>query len=67
MPDGLLWPGLATRNHWPIEDPVSFQGDSEATMEKLREVRDELSRRLDHWLAEQDLVVRQGQASADSP
>ena len=53
-----VWPGLATREHWPIEDPVAFQGDSEATLTKFREVRDELSRRLDLWLVWRDLTVR---------
>src|SRR5215831_4292240 len=44
-----VWPGLATRDHWPIEDPVVFDGGSEARLARFREVRDELSRRLDLW------------------
>jgi arsenate reductase len=46
------WPGVASRVHWPIEDPAAFRGDEEATRAKFREVREELSRRLDQWLAE---------------
>ena len=47
-----VWPGVLSRVHWPIEDPAAFQGDAAAAMRKFREVRDELSRRLDGWLAE---------------
>jgi arsenate reductase len=47
-----VWPGVLTRVHWPIEDPAAFRGDREAALEKFREARDEISRRLDRWLAE---------------
>jgi arsenate reductase len=47
-----IWPGVASRIHWPIEDPAAFRGDPDATRTKFREVRDELSRRLDQWIAE---------------
>jgi arsenate reductase len=53
-----VWPGLAKREHWAIEDPAAFRGDADATLAKFREVRDELSRQLDRWLAEQHLAVR---------
>jgi arsenate reductase len=46
------WPGVASRVHWPIEDPAAFRGDEESTRAKFREVREELSRRLDQWVAE---------------
>jgi len=45
------WPGVATRVHWPIEDPAAFRGDEEATRARFREVREQLSHRLDHWIA----------------
>jgi len=53
-----VWPGVATREHWPIEDPAAFHGDADATLAKFREVRDELSRRLDHWLGVRSSAVR---------
>jgi arsenate reductase (thioredoxin) len=54
------WPGVASRVHWPIEDPAAFRGDEDATRAKFRAVREELSHRLDRWLAEQ----RQAKASS---
>jgi arsenate reductase len=53
-----VWPGVNSREHWPIEDPAAFRGGAEATLAKFRGVRDELSRRLDHWLAERSATVR---------
>ncbi|HTO91823.1 MAG TPA: arsenate reductase ArsC [Candidatus Sulfotelmatobacter sp.] len=47
-----VWPGAISRVHWPIEDPAAFRGDPDSTRAKFREVREELSRRLDQWLAE---------------
>jgi arsenate reductase len=47
-----VWPGVATRIHWPIEDPAKFQGDADATRAKFREVRNELSHRIDQWITE---------------
>lgn len=46
------WPGVVSRVHWSIEDPAAFHGDETQTMTKFREVRDELSHRLDDWVAE---------------
>jgi arsenate reductase len=50
-----VWPGILTRVHWPIEDPAAFRGDAAAALAKFRRVRDELSRRLDLWLAERSI------------
>jgi arsenate reductase len=47
-----VWPGVLTRVHWPVEDPAAFRGDREAALQKFRAARDEISRRLDGWLAE---------------
>ena len=46
-----VWPGVAERLHWPIEDPAAFVGDEEATLTKFRQVRDELRRRVVDWVA----------------
>jgi len=47
-----VWPGVATRVHWPIEDPAAFRGEPAAALEKFRDTRDEIARRLDRWLTE---------------
>jgi arsenate reductase len=46
-----VWPGVLTRVHWPIQDPAAFRGDPEATRQRFRDARDEISSRLDAWLA----------------
>jgi arsenate reductase len=48
-----VWPGVVSRVHWPIEDPAAFRGNADSTRDKFREVREELSHRLDQWLAQQ--------------
>ena len=45
-----VWPGVASRVHWPIEDPAAFRGEVEGARAKFREIRDEISDRLDGWL-----------------
>jgi arsenate reductase len=45
-----VWPGILTRDHWPIEDPAAFRGEAVEALARFRRVRDELSRRLDAWL-----------------
>jgi arsenate reductase len=47
-----IWPGVASRVQWPIEDPAAFKGDPGGALQKFRDVRDELSKHLDGWLAE---------------
>jgi arsenate reductase len=52
-----LWPGVATRVHWPIDDPAAFRGDPAATLQAFRDARDEISTRLDQWLAEHEVAT----------
>lgn len=42
-----VYPGVVTRDFWPIDDPAS----SEPTLGRFREARDEISARLDDWLS----------------
>jgi arsenate reductase len=44
------WPGVSERLHWDFEDPASFAGTEEETLAKFREVRDEISDRIQAWL-----------------
>jgi arsenate reductase len=53
-----VWPGVVSRTHWSIEDPAAFRGESSAALAKFRHVREELSRRLDQWLADHHVTSR---------
>jgi arsenate reductase (thioredoxin) len=47
-----IFPGMGQRLHWPIEDPSAFVGSEEETLNKFREVREQLDERIRAWLAE---------------
>ncbi len=42
--------GAARRLHWPLPDPAAHDAGEEASLERFRSVRDELSRRTSAWL-----------------
>ena len=44
---------MGQRLHRPFEDPVAFEG-SEEEKPKFREVRDQIDRCIQEWLAAQD-------------
>jgi arsenate reductase len=48
--------GISHREHWSLEDPVKFQGSEEETLEKFREVRDQIGARIQAWLIENQEV-----------
>jgi arsenate reductase (thioredoxin) len=44
---------FATRTlYWPFDDPAAFVGPATETIEKFREVRDQIAAHIDQWLAE---------------
>ncbi len=47
-----IFPGTAVtqRMHWGFNDPASFQGTREEKIEKTREVRDKIKRRIIEWI-----------------
>ena len=47
-----IFPGPATRLHWPFADPSSFTGTWEEKLEQTRKVRDEIAAKIDAWCAE---------------
>lgn len=51
------FPGMGQRAHWELEDPVAFQGTEEEKLQKFREVRDKIDRRIRQWLAERGVHV----------
>jgi len=44
--------GVSQRIHWPIPDPVAFEGSEEETLERFRQARDEVAMRIEAWLQE---------------
>jgi arsenate reductase len=49
-----FFPGVGKRIHWDFEDPVAQIGPEEEKLQKFREVRDKIERRIKEWLSEQD-------------
>jgi arsenate reductase (thioredoxin) len=47
-----IWPVGGIRLFWPIDDPVAVDGSDSERMAVFRRTRDEISRRIDEWLAE---------------
>lgn len=45
-----VFPGKGKRLHWSFDDPSNFQGSREDKLEKTRQVRDEIKRRIIEWL-----------------
>jgi arsenate reductase len=41
--------GAREELNWNVPDPAAFQGEREVLLEKFREVRDELRRRIENW------------------
>jgi arsenate reductase len=46
-----VWPGVSQRLHWSFEDPAKFEGSEEERLAKFREVRDQIQRRVQEWVA----------------
>ncbi len=47
-----VFPGVLTRDFWPIDDPANPPDGSPATLERFRAARDEITARLETWLSE---------------
>ena len=45
-----IFPGVSYRLAWPFEDPAAFEGSDTDKLEKFREVRDAIEKRLLEWL-----------------
>jgi arsenate reductase len=46
-----VWPGVNKRMHWAFDDPAAVQGTDAQKLAKFREVRDQIERRIEDWLA----------------
>ncbi len=47
-----IFPGVATRLHWPFDDPSKFTGTPEERLEKTRRVRDQIHSKIDAFCEE---------------
>jgi arsenate reductase (thioredoxin) len=47
-----IFPGILDRQFWPFDDPPAFQGTDEEKLNKFREVRDAIDKRIQQWVAE---------------
>jgi arsenate reductase len=52
------FPGMGRRLHWAFEDPAAFQGTDEETLEKFRQVRDQIERRVKEWVEDLESGIR---------
>jgi arsenate reductase len=49
---------FATRTlYWPFEDPAAFEGTEVERLGKFREVRDQITARIDEWLSDVDRAL----------
>ena len=46
------FPDVSQRLHWAFDDPAAFEGSDEAKLQKFREVRDLIDRKIQAWLAD---------------
>ena len=45
-----IFPGITHRLHWPFDDPSKFVGSWEERLQKTREVRDNIRKKINEWL-----------------
>jgi len=45
-----IFPGMGFRMHWPFEDPAAFEGSETERLEKFREIRNQIEKRILMWL-----------------
>jgi arsenate reductase len=52
------WPGVMHRYHWAFEDPAAAKGTHEEQMNKFRKVRDQIKDRIEAWLKDPSIGLR---------
>ncbi len=52
-----VWPGAPKREHWSFDDPSSATGSDEQKLDMFRQVRDEIRKKIEAWIAEQPAPV----------
>lgn len=48
----VVWPGVNRRLHWSFEDPAAHEGEYEERLNKFRQVRGQIERKVLEWLKE---------------
>ena len=48
-----VFPGMGQRLHWDFEDPVKFSGSEEEKLNKFREIRDQIKKKVQEWVDSQ--------------
>jgi arsenate reductase len=56
------FPGMGQRLHWAFDDPAAFEGTDEAKPQKIREIRDQIDRQIQNWIAETQTKKSEHQA-----
>ena len=49
------FPGISQRLSWVFDDPAAVEGSEEERLEKFREVRDQIERRIKLWVEEKGI------------
>ena len=49
------FPGISNRVYWPFDDPAAVEGSEEEKLEKFREVRDQIEKRILLWLGQEGI------------
>jgi len=49
------FPGIGQRLSWAFDDPAAVEGSEEEKLQKFREVRDQIERRIKLWLQEKGI------------
>ncbi len=44
------FPGMGQRLHWDLEDPAKFSGSEEERLNKFREIRDQIKKKVQEWI-----------------
>jgi arsenate reductase len=44
------FPGMGQRLHWDLEDPAKFRGSEEERLNKFREIRDQIKKKVQEWV-----------------
>jgi arsenate reductase (thioredoxin) len=47
-----IFPGVTTRLHWPFPDPSKLIGTDEARLNKTRQIRDAIRKKIEQWCQE---------------
>ncbi|MGO8942191.1 MAG: arsenate reductase ArsC [Syntrophobacteraceae bacterium] len=52
------FPGVSYRLSWPFDDPAAAGGSEEEKLQKFREVRDQIEKRIKLWLEEKGISIK---------